>query len=234
MSTTALDGPCGPWLSVDEAQQFAAWPAGTPEEEIGTAVAWATDLLYRLGQPFVGTCTDTIRPVRCGCRIPDGCNARRLVQLPLRPVIDVLEILVDGAALDPGAYRLVDRIALVRTDGNPWPCSQRLDLPTTDEGTWSIRYRWGQVAPLSGRHAAAILGLELWRSTHPGEGECRLPKRITSLTREGVTMAILDPMDLLDGGKTGIVEVDLFLSAYPRNVGSGRLIDPLLARQHNR
>ena len=42
----------------------------------------------------------------------------------------------------------------------------------------------------------------------------KLPKRVTNVTRQGLSMVVLDPMDFLDDGKTGVYEVDLFLKAY--------------------
>jgi hypothetical protein len=44
-------------------------------------------------------------------------------------------------------------------------------------------------------------------------GQCRLPKSVTSVTAEGVTM-VMSPSDFLDkDGKTGLWEVDLFIRA---------------------
>ena len=45
---------------------------------------------------------------------------------------------------------------------------------------------------------------------------CRLPQRVTSITREGVTLAMLDPFEMLDKGRTGLFEVDLWLEAVNR------------------
>jgi hypothetical protein len=40
------------------------------------------------------------------------------------------------------------------------------------------------------------------------------PKRITSMTRQGVSAMVTDVMDLVMKGGTGIYEVELFINAY--------------------
>jgi hypothetical protein len=48
----------------------------------------------------------------------------------------------------------------------------------------------------------------------PGNaGECKLPKRVTSLSRQQVSMNLTDPVQLFDKGLTGIAEVDLWVQA---------------------
>ena len=44
-------------------------------------------------------------------------------------------------------------------------------------------------------------------------GECRLPRRVTQITRQGVTAMVLDPMSFLNEGKTGLYLCDAFLAA---------------------
>jgi hypothetical protein len=45
-----------------------------------------------------------------------------------------------------------------------------------------------------------------------GSEECTLPQRVTSISRQGMSMTLLDPQDFLDKGRTGIYQVDLFLT----------------------
>ena len=93
-------------------------------------------------------------------------------------------------------------------------CCQRLDLADTEEDTWSITYTYGQNPPIGGIRAAAVLACELTLAFQPETvNQCRLPKRVTSITRQGVSMAILDPLTLFADGLTGLSEVDLWVSS---------------------
>lgn len=47
---------------------------------------------------------------------------------------------------------------------------------------------------------------------------CRLPERVTSVTREGVSWTVLDPQQFLEGGKTGLYYPDLIISTYGNQV----------------
>jgi hypothetical protein len=200
----------------------------------GDMLQAASDVLFELsGRQFPGTCEATIRPVaRCShieqsvslpvprSTGPAGCGcAPHHFSLPDYPVAAVSEVKIDGAVVSPSLYRVDDNRTLVRladADGsNPgWPSGQRDDLPTTAEGTWSITYTWGREPPPMGVTAAAVLACELALACDPETvGDCRLPKNVTSVTREGVSL-VLSPSDFLDrDGKTGLYEVDLFLRA---------------------
>lgn len=43
--------------------------------------------------------------------------------------------------------------------------------------------------------------------------KCRLPERVTSVNRQGVSWTLIDPQDFLDNGRTGVYEVDLAIKA---------------------
>ena len=86
-----------------------------------------------------------------------------------------------------------------------------LSLAPGEANTWTVRLRQGIPVPSAGQHAAGVLACELWKSMT--SQACRLPQRVTDITREGVSMTVLDPQDFLDEGKTGLPEVDQFLSA---------------------
>lgn len=150
----------------------------------------------------------------CSCSsdiLSCGCKDHPNVLLPGRPVVDVVEVLIDGQPFHD--YVIVDDRWLVRTDGHQWACCQDLTKPATELGTWEITYEYGSAPPLAGRIAAEALACELARSWQPGDTECRLPRRLTQLTREGITMTVMDPFDFLDEGRFGIYEVDAFVTA---------------------
>lgn len=203
----------------------------------------ASGVLYNLTrQRWAGICTQTIRPTTCGCGAYRGrwwtgtgcgcgCGGVSELILPGYPVVDVLDVTIDGETIDPARYRIDDRSRLVympdpddTSDRRAWPCCQRLSRPAGEEGTWSVTYEYGQEPPLGGVKAAASLGCQLAIACLPADSpagkQCRLPKRVTSITRQGVTLAIIDPLSLFKDGLTGLPEVDLWVASV--NLGDQR------------
>lgn len=216
----------------------------------------ATELLYRLsGQQYPGVCVDKIRPCRnpgvavqsvdyvasggsrplvwhggcvdCSGGIGCGCTAHDAVRLPHVPVRQITEVKIDGVALTADDYRLVDRRWLIRSNGAAWPCCNDLAKLDTEEGTFSVAYTFGNRPPAGGEQIAGILACELAKGC-AGDESCRLPRRTQQITREGISMTIVDPYDFFDQGRTGLYEVDAWLRA--QNPGSvdraGKAINP--------
>lgn len=90
---------------------------------------------------------------------------------------------------------------------------QRLDLPDTEPGTFSVRFAFGTPPPPSGVQAAASLAAELALAWDNADSSTRLPARVQTIVRQGESVTLIDPQDVLDKGRTGIPEVDLFLKA---------------------
>lgn len=142
------------------------------------------------------------------------CGPISEITLGAYPLRDIVQVRIDGHVLSPSAYRIDDSRWLVRIDGDVWPVVQDLTAdPATDADTFEVAFEWGVVPPASGQHAAAVLACEL-ALAHCCPEKCRLPARVTSLTRQGVNLALLDPMDFLDKGMTGLYDVDLFLRTF--------------------
>lgn len=74
---------------------------------------------------------------------------------------------------------------------------------------------YGADPPPIGFSAASALGAEFAKSRAGLPN--RLPVRLQSITRQQVSMTVLDPMAFLDKGLTGVVEADMFISAYNPN-----------------
>jgi hypothetical protein len=127
-------------------------------------------------------------------------------------------------------FTLVDERWLARTDGH-WPTCPRLDR-LTGAGVFEVDYTYGTGPPASGVLAVNKLACELLGSLTGGP--CALPKRVTSITREGISMTLLDPFTFLDDGKLGVYEVDTFLAAVnPDGLRRpGRLILPWQRQAH--
>jgi hypothetical protein len=149
-----------------------------------------------------------------------GCTPLSRVLLSGYPVREITEVKIDGAVIPADEYRLDERRWLTRmadADGNVqlWPACQRWDLPDTESGTFSVTYRYGQDPPITGIHAAAQLGCELYRACTGGD--CVLPSGATRVTRQGVT---IERGGFTQWGykqntwMTGLSLVDTFLNSY--------------------
>jgi hypothetical protein len=182
------------------------WADGTPDQQ-ATAEAVAVYVVWALSGRRFGTCQVVVRPEP---PIPQVCRPYGLWPLDLPgPVASVDKVTVDGVDLDPAEYRVLGD-AVYRDE--PWPVLQDLALDDTEPGTWSVTYRRGRPVPVAGQFAAGVLAGEVLRSIR-GVGGARIPLRAQSIAREGVSIQMLDPQAFLDGGKTGIPEVDMFLAA---------------------
>lgn len=204
---------------------------------VADAVTLASEVLYHAtGARFGGLCEAVVRPCArrtaspwprrldgwewhrswgtCTCNAdPAACSCQTLPQigLGLYPVREIVEVVIGGAVLDPSAYRLDEQRWLVRVDGYPWPCCQDLTLAITEPDTWAVRFVHGTPVPAGGEVAAKRYACELAKGF--GGLECELPSRVSSLTRQGVTVGFTDPATLLDSGATGIAAVDAWVRA---------------------
>lgn len=165
------------------------------------------------------------------CMCGGGCSCAPTCRVDLGvPVASVTEVRVNGLTLDPGAYQLVGQW-LARTDGGEcWPSCQDPAVPDSETGTFSVTYSPGRALPLAGQIAAGALTAEFVKAC--AGAACGLPANIQSLTRQGVDVEFVSPSEILNEGRTGIREVDLFLQAVnPNNLrGRSRVLSPDLPR----
>lgn len=134
-----------------------------------------------------------------------ACDSTATLVLP-GPVSEVTAVRIDGFTVDAADYRLDGNSRLIRTDGQGWPTSQDLEANADEQGAFVIDYQWGAPVPTGGSLAAAVLACEFAKAVTGAE--CALPQRIQTITREGVTTAILDGFESLEAGRTGLWLVD--------------------------
>lgn len=148
----------------------------------------------------------------CGsCR--QDCSCAELCEIALPgPVHSVTSVKVNGATLAASEYAVHDHRTLVRVGAECWPdCQDMTDDPDDITGTaFEVAYLQGVPVPLGGRYAAGLYACELIKACTASSG-CRLPKRVQTVTREGISMTFLDPLTFLDDGLTGLVEVDTWI-----------------------
>jgi len=129
-----------------------------------------------------------------------GCET----QLPL--TVSITSVVVDGATVDPSAYRVDNARLLVRTDGACWPRCQDFGKNAGVTGTWSVTGVFGRAVPTEVLDAVSLLACEIGKSI-AGQ-PCRLPQKMQSLTRAGVSVQFPSTNTYLDRGLTGLNEVD--------------------------
>lgn len=145
----------------------------------------------------------------CGCgEGACACMPASEVWLP-GPVAGISEVRIDGVVLDPSAYRVDNGTWLVRQDGGVWPAQQAFSEPAGEEGTFVVTYLKGAVVPDGGAAAAGVLACEYVKACQGAP--CRLPKRVTSVSRQGVTVSA---NETVQSGLTGIPEVDQWIKVW--------------------
>jgi hypothetical protein len=149
-----------------------------------------------------------------------GCGGPYMIGLGRSPIESVEEVTIDGNVLDPSEYRVDDRKWLVRQNCSGWPTCQNLAAELGDTATFGVSFTFGQEPPRMGQDACTVMAAELYKSSVPTlQASCALPKRVTSITRQGVSIAVLDSMKSLQEGFTGIASIDMFIAAYnPRRM----------------
>lgn len=166
--------------------------------------SWNTWALGGYGQQFQPTnLGDTWLNVSC-CGA-NGCSCTRVCEIELpTPVGPISEIRIDGEIIDPSTYRVDNGRSLVRMGGECWPACQDMTLPAGEIGTFTVTYLNAHPVDGLGAFAAGVLACEFALAC-TGQA-CRLPRGVTQVTRQGVSVQ-LQPATFTNG-LTGIAEVD--------------------------
>ena len=157
---------------------------------------------------------------RCSC----GYDSN--VLLAGYPVSQVTQVKLDGNVMPTTftdgspTYRLDNWKYLTRlTDpDNPtvplhWPRCQRLDLPDTSAGTWSVTYLYGAQPPPLAIEGAKQLASNLMLAMNGTA--CQLPANVRSAVRQGATFERITPLaEELRTGATGMFLWDAAVAAY--------------------
>lgn len=148
----------------------------------------------------------------CGCIGACKESGPNVVHLP-GPVYDVTKVEVGGVELESNVW-VLEGNKLYRREG-PWP-PQDLNRPLGDTNTWSVTYRRGVPVPDGWAALTGLLAKEMLDAIN-NEGRCRLPRTVTTASRNGVTYRAYDPAVIYANGKTGLPEIDMVLASVNPN-----------------
>jgi len=134
------------------------------------------------------------------------CTCEPDCQVWLEPPVYWVDLVtVSGSVVATGAWRVDNGQWLVRTDGTCWPTCQDFNVDAGNN-TMFVTYRRGLPQPAVLARAAGELACE-WARSCVGS-LCRLPQRVTSIARQGVSISLADAEAMLRNGLTGINTVD--------------------------
>lgn len=155
------------------------------------------------------------RNISCNCGPKCSWVAPNVVHLVSsgQPIQDVTEVVIAGEVLPDDQYKLEGD--LLYRIGADWP-HQDLTRPLDEPGTWSVTYTRGNPPPPGTAKLVGLLAQEFLAAC--SGGKCRLPRRVQSVSRQGVSYQMIDPTSILKEGKTGIPEIDLWLQAVNPHV----------------
>lgn len=227
-------GVCEPWITTND---LCATIDGTRDEVLATAAVneatrWLNDAT---ANRWMGPCVALLRP-NVGSRAlcdPAARRGRGPIDLTLwltPPIIEVIEVRVDGEVVDPKWYYVGGGKLYASTGWDdddspliPWP-DQNTDRQAGAPGTWDLTVRHAPGPPEPLRGAARTLACELYKAC-TGDESCELPKNAASVSRDGVTITFQPPVR----GRTGIPRVDAQIDLYgPDGMGrpARRMLDP--------
>lgn len=164
---------------------------------------WAVNRLWEWTNQRYGPCELTVHNESDGCcwlreNVYPLCRTNE-VRLPA-PISEIIEVTVGGEEVDLAALHVDNYSLLVRDDGG------------TFNSNWEVTYLHGEPVPPGGGLIAGILACEYAKALC-GTNDCRLPRRVSSIQRQGVVIGMLDNFTNLEDGFTGIFEIDDWLMA---------------------
>lgn len=114
---------------------------------------------------------------------------------------------VNDSVLDPDEYVVENDVLHNRFEF--WPM-QNYAKPLGEPGTWSVQYWRGTPPPAVLALFTGCLALEIINA-RCGDN-CRLPRAVIFVARGGVSYEV-DALKIINAGKTGLQEIDLWLAA---------------------
>lgn len=147
----------------------------------------------------------------CTCTTADTCGCSPVPSIDLPPPVgQIVSVSIDGAALDPSAYRLHNGYRLVRTDGQVWPVCQDMTAGMDEAGSFAVTYVNGYDPDDGAAVAASLLLKEFMKAMV--DGDCTLSPRVRSVARRGISSEVREAV--FQEGRTGIPLVDAWIMTW--------------------
>lgn len=217
---------CDTYPYVTPAELIACCQDATDMEEddpaVLDAIADASLVLYYLtGKQFAGTCTTTVRPacLKGGCVC--GCSPRQ-VNLGIWPVTELISVRYGGTLYEDAdatdLFHINDFHYIARNDGelflsgNQWAVAGSAEDNETNGNVFEVTVSHGLKIPRLLTRATRALACQFVSAC--ADRPCKLPERVTSVVRQGISMDIANVADMLKDGRTGIYEVDLAIQVF--------------------
>lgn len=160
----------------------------------------------------------------CSCDGGPNCSCDPTCQVYLPgPVYSITSVRVGGESLNVtgGDIFVLDQQWLVRSNTTAcWPQCADQNLAPGDTMAFEVTYLRGRPIPTALAQAYAVLACEYAKAC--AGLVCRLPSRISSISRQGVSISMVDINELLRYGLTGLWEVDQVITALNPNGLKGR------------
>jgi hypothetical protein len=139
-------------------------------------------------------------------------SSPRAVQLPGPVYQDAtgnypITVMIGDEILDIDEY-IVENDTLHKTWGE-WPF-QDFSKELGEHGTWSVAYWRGLPPPAIAARFTGLLAYEFIQASCGGK--CRLPRTVQHISRAGVSYDTFNPNNIYATGKTGLPEIDMWLS----------------------
>lgn len=136
-----------------------------------------------------------------------GGSGGRVTKLYLKhkPIRNIVEIVENGKVLPPDSYTIRERAFLRKRNGGVWQMSPSSELAVT--------YEYGALPPTMGVDEAIKLA-DQFMLYEEGSDECILPEMVSAVERQGVSIAVINPNDIIQNGFTGIRSTDMFIKTY--------------------
>lgn len=239
--------PCGPFTTPENLLLCCniAQELGMTETDprLLDAIADASLMLYYWTGRQFGTCTSTLRVCRtCDCQMLACCCGVNSIDLGLWPILSLDRVRMDGEDQPLEDFHIDEWHYLVRSGPQvAWPVCSNLWAETggpyddaAHKYVFEVDVTYGIEVPAILERATRMLACELLNDACAGQ--CKLPERVTSVSRRGLSIEVASSQDLLQDKMTGIYAVDLAIATLnPGKMQSPSFVwTPQLERNRNR
>lgn len=167
-----------------------------PDFDLPVGCSWETSRRFLAPQGHYGYVYD---------RHVGGMPTR--IRLRQQPVRKIVRVEIGGTEIPSANYQIRNSAEIV--------------LAATSCSNPTITYKYGAPPPVLGKMAAIELANEMLKA-YNNDGSCELPKRVSSIQRQGMSIEVYDPAEFLDRGRIGLTLSDFFVAS----VNPGRAHKP--------